>query len=97
VSDRFAWQFYNRFVDHRALRIAGTLILTTVLCACARGNGQVADTAPTPSGCPCLDREFSLKVGPPVTIQGQTSMFYGGAPVEAADFRHWSAYFGSEA
>jgi len=71
VSDRFAWQFYNRFVDHRALRIAGTLILTTVLCACARGNGQVADTAPTSSGCPCLDREFSLKVGSPVTIQGE--------------------------
>ena len=53
-----------------ALRVA-CLILTAVLCACARGGGPVAGAAPTPGGCPCLDREFSLKVGAPATIQSE--------------------------
>jgi len=46
------------------------LFLCVLACACARGSA-LTDVAPTGNGCPCLDREFALKVGAPATIQNE--------------------------
>jgi hypothetical protein len=62
---------YNFLVDLRAIGIGAALLMSIALCACVRGNGPTAGAAPTPGGCPCLDREFSLTVGAPATIQGE--------------------------
>jgi hypothetical protein len=62
---------YDFFVKRRALAIGAALMISVGLSACVGGNGPIAGGAPTPGGCPCLDREFSLRIGAPATIQGE--------------------------
>jgi len=58
-------------VDLRVIRIGAALLFSIGLSGCLGGNGPIAGAAPTPGSCPCLDREFSLKVGSPVMIHSE--------------------------
>ena len=58
-------------MTHLVVRAAGVFIVSAALSACSSGSGPSAGVAPTPGACPCLDREFSVKVGTPVAIQGE--------------------------